>query len=120
MKPRIKGVSSPDVGDLESYHPDDPENFRFLMQLFIGPDGADGFESFDIVVCTPDWIKQNLGKEEILLGRHHVIVQTYDYKRLMQRIEKYLLHCTGDTWREVAEKVGRLGKWEFEDYSPAP
>jgi hypothetical protein len=24
----------------------------------------------------------------------------------------------GNSWREVAEKVGRLGYWEFEDYKP--
>ena len=118
MKPKIKDVSSPDVADLQSYSPEDPASFRILVQLFIGPDGAEGFESFDVVVCTPDWIKQNVARDEILLGRHHAIVQEYDYGRLIQRIEKYLLHCTGDTWEEIAIKVGRLGQWEFEDYSP--
>lgn len=31
---------------------------------------------------------------------------------LTRRIES----ASGDTWQEVAEKVARLGRWEFEDY----
>jgi hypothetical protein len=34
----------------------------------------------------------------------------------MQTINQYCESCAGETWDEIAGKVGRLGRWEFEDY----
>jgi hypothetical protein len=33
--------------------------------------------------------------------------------------ERRVANCEGDTWQQVALKVGRLGHWEFEDYREA-
>jgi hypothetical protein len=59
---------------------------------------------------------EKYGGSEVLLGLHKLIVFKYDYLRLRQFIEKYLMRCSGDTWKEVALKVGLLGQWEFEGY----
>jgi len=40
----------------------------------------------------------------------------YNYKRMLQAIYTFCNRCEGSTWTEVAEKLGRLGYWEFEDY----
>ncbi|MHB8793345.1 MAG: Imm8 family immunity protein [Thermoleophilia bacterium] len=50
------------------------------------------------------------------MGRHYLIMLNYNLERLKNFIVSYVESCTGDTWQEVAEKLGRLGKWEFEDY----
>ena len=83
----------------------------------VGPDNSEGEESFEIEVCTPKWLMENYSSEEIILGRHLLIVQKFDYKSIHRRILTYLAQCTGDNWSEIALKVSRLGKWEFEDYS---
>lgn len=118
MKAVIKAIISPDIEDLRAYAPADHENFSLFLQLIVGTDDGEGGESFNVVVCTPDWIKQNLRKDEILVGRNHLIVREYDYDRIVRRIEKFLLHCTGNTWQDIAGKISRLGQWEFEDYNP--
>ena len=41
----------------------------------------------------------------------------YDYDRLVKMVELYCDSCEGKNWRDVAQKLSRLGKWEFEDYS---
>jgi hypothetical protein len=46
-----------------------------------------------------------------------LIVFEYNYKRIFNRIKSYIEKCTGDNWNRIAEQVGRLGNWEFEDYS---
>jgi hypothetical protein len=116
MKAVLKGYSSPDVDALPDYAPENKKSFGFLLQLFVGPDDADGYEAFDVVVCTPKWLADTHGKDEVVIGRHYLIVFAYNFERIMEEIEAFLDTCTGATWHEVALKVGRLGYWEFEDY----
>jgi hypothetical protein len=117
VKAVLRGTHSPDILDLPTYKPENPDSFGFLLQLFIGPEDGDGYESFDVMICTPQWLSEQHGKEDIVIGRHHMIVFEYNYQRIIQRIDRYIQSCTGETWQEVAQKVGWLGQWEFENYS---
>ena len=117
MNAVLKKVLSPDINDLSTFIPDAPESFCFLLQAYAGPKGTEGEESFDIQVCTPKWLIQNYEQEDIIIGRHLLIVFNYNYDRIFQRVKRYIESCNGDTWSEVAEKIGRIGKWEFEDYA---
>jgi hypothetical protein len=49
---KIRYLHSPDI-DPDSYVPDDPTRFMFLIQMIAGPDGGPGEESFDFTVCPP-------------------------------------------------------------------
>ena len=118
MRAELRRLHSPDVHDLESYCPEEPDNFGFLLQAMIGPAGGQGEESFDIVVCTPQWLKRNHDEREIVLGRDHLIVFRYDYKRLENFITGFVTGCDGRSWGDLAQQLSRLGKWEFEDYRP--
>jgi len=82
----------------------------------VGSAGADGEDSFDVIVCTPRWLSDRLLPTKIMLGRHHLLVKQYDYTRLLQFLISFASGCRGATWEEVALRLGRLGKWEFEDY----
>lgn len=116
MDAELKRIHSPDVYDFESYQPEWPDNFCFLLQAMIGPAGEDGEESFDIEVCTPKWIEENLGEGEAIIGKHYLIVRVFNYKVIVCAIEKFLLGCSGANWGEVSKKVSKLGFWEFEAY----
>jgi immunity protein 8 of polymorphic toxin system len=116
MKATMHRLHSPDLPDLQAYVPDDPEDVGFLLQFFAGPEGQEGEESFDLVVCTPKWLLKRHSSEEVINGRHHLIVLHYDLERITGFIRSYVESCSGATWREVAEQLGRLGRWEFEDY----
>lgn len=118
MKAQVKEIIGPDVADLPNFVADDPENFGFLIQLLVGPENQEGFESFDIVVCTPKWLSETHASDDIIIGRHHLIVFEYDFDRIMQKIESYIAEFDEDTWSTLAQKIARLGKWEFEDYIP--
>jgi hypothetical protein len=117
MRAFLRRLHSPDVEDLESYRPERPDEFGFLLQIFAGPEDGQGEESFDVVVCTPRWLERKHGRQDVVVGRHHLIVFEYDYDRLVKVIELYCESSEGKSWRDVAQKLSRLGKWEFEDYS---
>ena len=118
MRARVKAFHSPDVQDLTAYQPQEKDNFCFLLQVMIGPADMEGEESFDIEVCTPKWLLNTHGIEEVIIGRHRLIVFEYNFKRIKETIISYCEACKGDDWKEIAQKLSRLGKWEFEDYQP--
>jgi hypothetical protein len=115
MRAELKRLHSPDVTDLHSWVPDD-ENFAILLQIIAGPMGADGEESFDVTLCSIAWLERRLSSERIIAGHQLLIVSEYDYDVLHGYITRYVSSCNGKTWRDVADKLARLGGWEFEDY----
>lgn len=118
MRAALKGLHSPDIEDLTKYCPKSPEKFCFLLQAMVGPASQEGAESFDIVVCTPQWLAEHCKYDEVLVGRHHLIVMEYNFGRIAHALQSLVEQCTGETWAEVGQKVSRIGKWEFEDYVP--
>ena len=116
MRGQLKRLHSPDIDNLVSGIPRGSDDFGFLLQVMAGPKGQEGEESFDVFVCTPAWLEKNRSQTDLIVGRHYLIVFEYDYERLFGFINTYCSQCSGETWQEVAQQLGRLGKWEFEDY----
>jgi hypothetical protein len=110
-------LHSPDV-DLESFEPEDPENVGILIQMIVGPADGPGEESFDVVVCTTRWLERWVQEEGPLVGRHHLIVDRFDRRRIGGFLTEAVESEEARTWPELALRIGRLGKWEFEDYQP--
>ncbi len=67
------------------------------------------------MLCTPDWFDANR-RGEFVLGRHYLFVREFNSVRLEEFVRRFCETCEGKTWREVGEKMSRLGHWEFEDY----
>ena len=118
MRAVLRYLHSPDVHDLKAFRPEESDNFAFLVQIMVGRDTGPGEESFDVLVCTPRWLLENHSNEEILTGRHKLIVFSYDYQRLHRFIENAVSEASGSNWQEVASRLARFGHWEFEDYVP--
>ena len=119
MRATLKGLHSPDAGDLQTFFPDEADNFGILIQATIGPSDSEGGESFDSTLCTPQWLLTRYKTPDMLLGLHKTIVFEYHYPRLAEFIEKFLMCCDGDNWVEVSRNVRLLGQWEFENYRSA-
>lgn len=99
--------------------PADPAEFTLLASLSVGPSDGPGEESFDVVVCTPEWLARRCAAEGFVDGRHTVITsaETFSEGGLRSFLTRRVEQATGENWGEVAQKVAQLGHWEFEDYS---
>jgi hypothetical protein len=116
MRAELKSLSSPDADPLKDFAPTGP--FGILVMAMIGPVAQQGEESFDFMLCTPDWFASNT-RENFKIGRHYLFVQDFDYTQLEKFVQEYCESCgEAPTWVVLAEKLARLGKWEFEDYVP--
>ena len=118
MIAEVKSIISPDILDFKTYYPEDDTSFLFLLQVIVGIKGKEGGDTFDIEICTPQWLLQNYDASSIVFGRGRLIVFEYNIERIFNRITKFCESCSGNTWEEIAPKIGRIGLWEFEDYQP--
>ena len=101
--------------------PEDPAAFSLLDRLMVGPVDGQGEESFDITVCTPEWLAEACRKVGgIYDARHHIVVNhdDFDKRALHAWLAARVQEVEADTWRGVGERLSRLGYWEFEDYRP--
>jgi len=99
--------------------PADPAQFSLLARMIVGPPDTLGEESFDVTICSPEWLAEACrGVGGIYNPRHHLVVNLADFDA--RALEKWLTarveEVQADTWSEIGERLGRLGYWEFEDY----
>ncbi|APR39179.1 MULTISPECIES: immunity 8 family protein [unclassified Paraburkholderia] len=116
MKAIVKSI---DTGSHVAFDKDLPEDqmcFGFWVTVQVGPDNEEGGHLYQILVCTPDWIKTKYLHAGAVWGRHMLIVSHYDCDRIKSEIARYVEGCTGKNFWELAQKVARIGAWEFEDY----
>lgn len=95
----------------------DPVGFAFLARLYVGPSDGPGEESFD-VQCSPEWLAARCADEGFVDGRHTVVttIDAFLEEGLRSFLTRRVETVSGAAWQEVAEKVARIGHWEFEDY----
>ena len=121
MKAALKGFSSIDIVEkLQDYQPIDKENFSFLGTFYVGEKDIEGEDNFDVFVCTPKWLLENTQKDDVIFGRHYIIVSEYNYDTIYQALKKEIDSIEEDNWDKIGEKIGRIGHWEFEDYQEYP
>lgn len=117
MKAKLKEIYSLELDHaLEEFWPEDEKNFGLSVRLMIGLEDSAGSESFDILVCTPDWLKSQYAEKKCVWGHHMLIVLEYDFAFIKSEIERYITSCTGESWLTIARKLSKMGAWEFEDY----
>lgn len=117
MRAAVRSLMSLDVEDLESWH-SEIDSWAIRLRLLAGPLDGPGEESFDFTVCSAAWLAELVRRDGVVDARHHLIMESYDWPVLRAYIERRVTSCQGSTWHEVAEQLGRLGYWEFEDYRP--
>jgi len=118
MRAELKSLDlDPDPSTLS----DDASEFSLLARMTVGPQDSPGEESFDITVCTPEWLAKACDKAGgVYSGRHHLIVnyKDFDLGALRAWLAARVQEVEADTWPQIGERLGRIGYWEFEDYRP--
>lgn len=116
MKAELKSFYSPDVYDLEKFNPEKEDNFCFYLEISVGVKNEKSGELFGITVCTPKWLLENKKEEEIIFGKNYMIVFSYSFQNITNKIKTYVDKLDEDNWEELAKKISRISYWEFEDY----
>ena len=95
-----------------------PQHFNLEVTKGDDPGGEDYFE-FD--VHSPETLEHLLETRKAMLGRGIVVVvEDYDPDRVAETMRPLVESVEGETWEEVAFRVGSLGPWEFEGWKWHP
>ena len=114
MKSALKGLHSTDVELASGVSVD--ERGSVLVQLMVGPANGPGEESFDVVVCNAGWLDQVVRERGSIFGRHYLFVDRIERGAVERAVTDYLSALEAPSWQELAQQIGRVARWEFEDY----
>lgn len=117
MNIELKELRTLELEDsFKNYWPTDPVNFGCWIRTMIGPNDQDGAEAFDILVCTPVWLQNELVSNKALSDKGMIIVEEYDYDEILSYVEKKVITCNDSYWSKTAIKLSHFSLWEYEDY----
>lgn len=115
----INEIVSPDTStNLIDYSPIRSNCFSVTLQIIVGLKNQEGGEAFCLEVCTPQYIIENYNHEDMIWGRHLLIVFEWNFPKIRKKIYDYFSEINTDNWNDIVEKMSRIGFWEFEDYKP--
>ncbi|WP_082506075.1 Imm8 family immunity protein [Deinococcus sp. Leaf326] len=119
MKAELKGIVSTEFSyPFEQFYPEDERSFGMTVQLLVGPKGENSSEIFDLLICSPDWIKTEYAHQGYTWGTNILILLEYDFFLIKECIERYISLCAGENWADLAYQISKIGGWEFENYRP--
>ena len=121
MKAEIKAIESPEFPDLWNYKPDynfdNSMDFKFLLEMFVGPAGVDRSDLFTVIVCSPSMVKGFVKKGDFVVepyrnkDGHYLVMKYFNYYALKGFLDDYARKCSGLWWGFIAWKIGKIAKW---------
>ena len=116
MKAVLKELDTNGPISFDLFCPKESDLFGLWITLHIGPSDAEGAHLYQLLICTPDWLKQKSNESGAVWGRHMLIVPKFNKDRIRSEIERYIESCEGSDFWEIAQQIARVAAWEFEDY----
>jgi hypothetical protein len=104
MRAALKNLTlEPDPSALSG----DPAGFALLARMIVGPADGPGEESFDITICTPEWLAR-VARDTFYDALHHVVVnlEVFDRTALQSWLTKTVESVHADTWGRSANSSG--------------
>jgi len=114
MRAEIRGYSLTENEDRSSYEPGEQQVFGFTLLFEIGIRGQEGADFFEVDVASPGFLERGLSQPVFL--RHTLLATDYNIPEAVVLVRKYVEAQEADSWEELARKISRVARWEFEDY----
>ncbi|WP_162146174.1 immunity 8 family protein [Inquilinus limosus] len=116
MNAELKELYSRTV-DLRAYVPERADFFGVWVTAIVGTQGEAGGDAFEILICSPEWLKKECRMHHVILGRHKLITDHFDAENIYHCVKNLVESIEGESWEEISKKMARIGAWEFEDYN---
>ena len=106
---------------------DDPTDFCVIVELNISSSTVDSGDIFSLTICSPKWFGKNVvcppkhhpthdRNNRAVFGRHYLFMDIYDEDEINRTLRDHVEAAHGDDWDEIATRLARYFRWEFEDY----
>ncbi|WP_217649282.1 MULTISPECIES: Imm8 family immunity protein [Delftia] len=105
MKAAVKNITS-DIFDLKTYCPDNLRNFSISLRVQIGLDCTLGADDFEIFICTPEWLIDNIYNP--YWGRGLLLIREYNLQEVYKNIHELVDGIEGESWQEISTKLSKF------------
>ncbi len=112
IKAELRGLYSAEM-DLGRQFPPDPECFGLRIDAEIGPSDALGADRFTIIVCTPRWLSERLGKVGHKWGAGLLIVPSWNPEVVRLAVKSMCERTRGPDWQAIVRQLEKYAEWEF-------
>ena len=117
MRAQLKSIWSESIDvDLQSFLPENSDNFWLQLTMQIGPCESIGSDYFNLQVCTPKALSDLLLVEKFSLGRGLFIVKNFDYQLIINSIDEFVSSIERESWEEILKELVKYFSWEYDDY----
>lgn len=95
--------------------PRNPDDCWILVYADIGMQGSEAIETFLFYVCTLKRLERIVRYEGFEFGRHLIILERFNWKKIEQAITAICDATTGEDWEEIAAKLASYGERDADD-----
>ena len=119
MRAELRGFFATDLlasghePSLETFRPDDDENFGLRVTAFIGPNDQGSEEEFDFFVCSARWLAEHPPEKGFSFLRGHLVLTRWDYAVLERALRDLCFRTEEETWEEAATQLSRYALWSL-------
>jgi len=116
IRAELKSLMCSDF-DMRTYVPETRDLFAFWVEMEIGPVGEKSSDLFQVFVCTPKWLDQEVHRWGAQWSHAKLIINSYSFSELESFLSRAVSSVEGRDWAEVASKLRLLADWEFDGYA---
>ena len=124
IRPKLMGLYSADApeGEPAQFVPADPECCCLWVMAFVGEEGQEGHDTYQIGICTPRWLLTEGMERGYEWGRFLLIVPRWDYGLVVRAIDELLAEAAGPDWETVSDRLARFAwaEWDSAAYHGHP
>ncbi|MGI4738512.1 MAG: Imm8 family immunity protein [Janthinobacterium lividum] len=116
MKAVIRSYSCSESEDLSTYEESYPADFGFTLTFYIGVERSKGEDSFEVFVASAMYLAHRNSAQAPAFLRHTILAPDYNVPYAVALVEEYISSLEENSWEELANKINRVLRWEFEDH----
>ncbi len=98
------------------YRSADPLDDFAWFTLFIGIEGEDSADTFQVVVATPRAVGRIKSQHGSFPG---LTVDHFDPNSIERTLKEYVSNFSGNTWEQIATQLRKRMLWEYEGMAGA-
>ena len=78
--------------------------------------GTPGEESFDVLMCAPGWLREEIERHGPITGRHLLVVCPLELREAIRFSTCRIEGERAEDWARLGERLSWIGFRELEDY----
>jgi hypothetical protein len=98
-----------------NWEPADSNFFGIEFNISLGPPEQNIADDFKFFVCSHKFYQESTVEEQrAIRSVKHLILASYDWKKIHDEISWRITKCSGPTWIENRDCLRKFFDWEFE------